>query len=43
MIEQGVIDISSLITDVVPLAQLEDALLSMFQGESIKMAINPEG
>lgn len=43
MIEQGVIDISSLITDVVPLAQLEEALLSMLQGESIKMAINPEG
>jgi L-iditol 2-dehydrogenase len=43
MIEQGVIDISSLITDVVPLAQLEEALNSMLQGESIKMAINPEG
>ena len=43
MIEQRLIDISSLITDVVPLAQLEEALQSMLEGESIKMAINPEG
>jgi len=43
MIAGGVIDIRSLITDVVPLARLEEALQSMFQGESIKMAINPEG
>ena len=43
MIEQGVIDIRSLITDVVPLEKLEEALQSMLEGESIKMAISPEG